>query len=311
MLSNFNAGVDHVISCIPGLPPTSCYDFPSFVQVEDISDYEFQYFMRQIARVADAERLLVSSFEDLEPHVIKALTKQLNIQAIGPILLLGKEEEKVGGIHHGSEDTSEQWLDKQKVNSVVYIAFGSLANLTLEEVHAIAYGLLQSKQPFIWALREDTVPNVVDPLPPGFRQSIVAQGLIMTWTQQRRLLKHPAIGAFLTHCGWGSTLESVCMGVPLICWPLYGDQLLNCNLLVDQWQAGIRLAPKLPNRRKSLLSTHVESAIVTIINSPIYRQNMSKLQNLAKKACGPNGNSKTNLQGLIHYLHMLLKDAPQ
>jgi UDP:flavonoid glycosyltransferase YjiC (YdhE family) len=279
------------------------------MQVEDVTDYEFQYFMRQITRVADAERLLVASFDDLEPRVIEALSKQLRVQAVGPVILHRKEEEEAptGLLPNTTDDPLQQWLDKQELNSVIYIAFGSLANLTLQEVHAIAYGLVQSKQPFIWALREGTVPNIDDPLPHDFRQSTEAQGLVVKWAQQRQILKHPAIAAFLTHCGWGSTLESICMGVPLVCWPLYGDQLLNCNLLVDQWQAGIRLAPSLPNRRKSLTPEHVESAIVTIINSPAYRSNMIKLQTLAKKACDANGKSANNLRDLVHDLHALAK----
>ncbi|KAJ3706347.1 hypothetical protein LUZ61_010052 [Rhynchospora tenuis] len=43
---------------------------------------------------------------------------------------------------------------------------------------------------------------------------------------------HKSIGAFLSHCGWNSVLESLNSGVPIIGWPLGGDQPFNVTILV-------------------------------------------------------------------------------
>lgn len=51
------------------------------------------------------------------------------------------------------------------------------------------------------------------------------------WAQQMRILKHPAIGGFFSHCGWNSTLEAVCAGVPILGWPFKAEQHLNCRLV--------------------------------------------------------------------------------
>lgn len=296
----FKEGESDIIRCVPGLPPTKRTEFPSFLQVEDPLDFEFQYFMRQIARVVEADRLLVASFHDLEAQVLQILATKLNIQPIGPLFLQG--------FHDDVEvDPCETWLDEQPPNSVIYIAFGTLANLEEHEVHAIAGGLELSKHSFLWALREDTVSGVPNPLPPGFKGT--SNGLVVTWTQQKRILKHPSVGAFLTHCGWGSTLEAICTGVPLLCWPLYGDQLLNCNLLVEQWQVGVKIAPGLANRRQSLTRDHVASAITTIMSSSTYRLNMTNLQALAKYACGLDGSSQRNFLQLVNDLHTLSQGA--
>ena len=42
-----------------------------------------------------------------------------------------------------------------------------------------------------------------------------------------RILAHASTGAFLSHCGWNSVLESLWHGVPVVGWPLIGDQLFD------------------------------------------------------------------------------------
>ncbi|KAF8650103.1 hypothetical protein HU200_064077 [Digitaria exilis] len=39
------------------------------------------------------------------------------------------------------------------------------------------------------------------------------------------VLGHPATAEFVTHCGWNSTLEAITAGVPMLCWPLYAEQM--------------------------------------------------------------------------------------
>ena len=67
------------------------------------------------------------------------------------------------------------------------------------------------------------------------------RGLIVSWAPQLEVLAHPAVAAFLTHCGWNSVLESLSMGggVPMLCWPDMADQMVNRRLLVDVWRVGL------------------------------------------------------------------------
>lgn len=65
------------------------------------------------------------------------------------------------------------------------------------------------------------------------------RGYIVDWGPQEEVLAHWAIGGFLTHSGWNSTLESVTAGVPMICWPCFGDRQLNSRFVEDVWKLGL------------------------------------------------------------------------
>ncbi|KAG0587944.1 hypothetical protein KC19_2G203500 [Ceratodon purpureus] len=67
----------------------------------------------------------------------------------------------------------------------------------------------------------------------GFTNRVGGRAMLINgWAPQPQILTHHAIGAFLTHCGWNSTLKSVCAGVPMLCWPFFADQNVNARLKV-------------------------------------------------------------------------------
>ncbi|EFJ16367.1 hypothetical protein SELMODRAFT_421853 [Selaginella moellendorffii] len=58
----------------------------------------------------------------------------------------------------------------------------------------------------------------------------------VSWAPQLKVLKHPSVGAFLTHCGWNSLLETIVAGVSVLGWPFLDEQPLNCVLAVEHWK---------------------------------------------------------------------------
>ncbi|CDP05662.1 unnamed protein product [Coffea canephora] len=52
-------------------------------------------------------------------------------------------------------------------------------------------------------------------------------GKIVRWVPQLAVLSHPAMGGFVSHCGWNSILESIWCGMPIATWPLFAEQQLH------------------------------------------------------------------------------------
>nr|GEX04016.1 UDP-glycosyltransferase 89B1-like [Tanacetum cinerariifolium] len=79
-------------------------------------------------------------------------------------------------------------------------------------------------------------------IPSGFKDRVADRGFIVKgWAPQLAILRHQAVGSFVTHCGWNSTLEGVAAGVMMLTWPMGADQYADAKLLVDQLGVGKRV----------------------------------------------------------------------
>ncbi|CAL9749515.1 unnamed protein product [Musa acuminata subsp. burmannicoides] len=197
----------------------------------------FNYIFNNARATAAADFLLCNSFQELEAPVFAFAP---SIIPIGPVRAAHRPGKLVG--HLWQEDTAcTAWLDGQPPGSVVYVAFGSFTILDRRQFHELALGLELSGRPFLWVVRPDLTDDMADAYPPGFIDRVACKGKMVRWAPQDQVLARPAIGCFISHCGWNSTMEAISNGVPLLCWPYFGDQFVNQTYVCDDWKTGLKM----------------------------------------------------------------------
>ncbi|GLT98898.1 hypothetical protein SLE2022_163720 [Rubroshorea leprosula] len=224
-------------------------------------------------RLRETKGIMVNSFTEIESSPLESLFRSQvgnvpPIFPVGPILNLkgdGHDESSSGEF-----DVIMQWLDNQPPSSVVFLCFGSKGSFSEDQVQEIACALDQSGHRFLWSLRKPQAKGVMSPptdysnfeevLPEGFLKRTAEVGKVIGWTPQVSVLAHPAIGGFVSHCGWNSTLESIWFGVPIAVWPLYAEQQFNAFQMVRE--LGLAVEIKMDYRRDSRLGSK-EPPIVT------------------------------------------------
>lgn len=190
------------------------------------------------------------------------------------------------------------WLDTKPPKSVVYVSFGSMAGLAGKQVEEIAWGLKSSEQNFLWVVREPENQK----LPVEFMNSTGEKGLIVTWCDQLEVLAHPAVGWFVTHCGWNSTLEGLSLGVPMVCLPQRVDQPENAKYVEDMWRVGVE-AKKGEDGivTREELKRCIDEVLAGERNEEI-RNKASTWRELAKRAVSKGGSSDKNIEEFAQVL---------
>ncbi|EXB75354.1 UDP-glycosyltransferase 85A1 [Morus notabilis] len=236
-----------VINSIPGMKDMRLRDFPSFVRTTDPDDIMLNFLDVESQRAKQASAVVLNTFDDLEKDVLDSLSSILPpVYTVGPLALLvnqipDKNVRSIGSNLWKEDPYCLEWLNSKKPSSVVYVNFGSITVMTSEQLVEFAWGLANSQKTFLWIIRPDLVVGDAAIVPPEFVSETKDRGLMPSWCPQEQVLGHPAIGGFLTHCGWNSTIESISCGVPVICWPFFAEQQTNCRYCCRAWGIGMEI----------------------------------------------------------------------
>ncbi|KAL7598576.1 hypothetical protein Lser_V15G21894 [Lactuca serriola] len=229
-------------------------------QVRNRKIDEYKWYLMHVSRLSMATGIFVNTWHDLEPEWLKGIKNEQFFVDIPtpPVYPIGPLTKRIESASDENADVKEvmTWLDRQPKDSVLFVALGSGGTLTNLQLTELALGLELSQQRFILVTRTPSDSAFAafftvgvdsdDPrayLPDGFVERTKEVGLVVSsWAPQVVVLNHPSTGAFLSHCGWNSTLESIKHGVPMIGWPLYAEQRMNATMLSDE----IGVAVKMP-----------------------------------------------------------------
>ncbi|KAF5202039.1 Glycosyltransferase [Thalictrum thalictroides] len=296
-----NGYLDKPVDFIQGLKDIRLRDLSSFFY--DGNDDLQNIFCREITKAPKASAILINTFDTLESDVLDAM-KSLQIPAVypvGPLQLLeeqipNKELRKFQFNLLKEHTECLEWLDTKQPNSVVYVSFGSLSVMTRDQLIELAWGLANSKHPFLWVIRPDLVIGEAAVLPPEFMEETADRCMITGWCPQEKVLCHSSTGGFLTHSGWNSTLDTMCGGIPIISCPFFGDQQTNCRNACVHWATGMEMI------NKNVRRDDVEVMVRELMEGEKGKQMKTKAMDWKKSAiesAKPGGSSYVNIDKVV------------
>ncbi|KAJ4967703.1 hypothetical protein NE237_014404 [Protea cynaroides] len=295
-----NGYYDTPIDWIPGMKDIRLKDLPTFTRKCDPNDFMLGFMGQEALDCLQASAIILNTFDDLEFEVLSAIAfKYAHIYTIGPLPMLDrhilKNEMNLGTSLWKEDSKCLKWLDEMELNSVLYVNFGSITFMTNQHLIEFAWGLANSKHPFLWIVRPDVVIGESAILPEDFIEETKDRGLLASWCPQERVLSHSSVGGFLTHCGWNSTTESICGGVPILCWPFFAEQQPNCRYACTTWGIGMEIG-------NDVKREEVQTLIKDLLEGEkgnTMRKNVSEWKEKAEAATQQGGSSYSNFDRLI------------
>jgi len=298
-----NGYLDIKLDFIPGLQNFRLKDLLDLIRTTDPNDVMVQFLIEAADRFHRASAVVFNTYDELESDVMNVLYSMFpSLYTIGPLhSFLNQSSQSHPLASLGSnlwkEDTKcLEWLESNEPMSVVYVNFGSVTVMTPQQLLEFAWGLADSKKPFLWIMRPDLVIGGSFILSSEFANEISDRGLIASWCPQEQVLSHPSIGGFLTHCGWNSTIESICAGVPMLCWPNFADQATNCRYICNEWEIGMEIDTNV--KRKEV--ENLVNELMVGEKGKKMRQKAMELKTKAEENISPGGCSYMNLDKLIN-----------
>ncbi|CAL1375485.1 unnamed protein product [Linum trigynum] len=283
-----------ILRALPGLPPLKSEDLPSLVSKFGTYPAIFGALVGQFSNIDEADWVFCNSVYELENEAADWLSKRLpKFTTIGPTVpsmyldkRLKADVDYGFSIFKPSNELCMNWLGNKPNGSVVYVSFGSLASLGSAQMEELFWGLNNSGHYFLWVVRKTEEAK----LPKNYCFN-PEKGLIVSWCSQLEVLASGAVGCFVTHCGWNSTLEGLSLGVPMVAMPQWTDQPTNAKFTRDVWGMGVRAED---GENGLVMREEVERCVKEVMEGEKgveIRRNGDKWKNVMKDAVSEGGSS--------------------
>ncbi|GFS45903.1 UDP-glucosyltransferase 74F2 [Actinidia rufa] len=290
---------------LPGLPLLELEDMPSFIYVHGSYPAYFEMVLSQFSNVDEANFVLVNTFYKLEDKVVDSMSKVSPLMTIGPTIPSFYLDNRVQNdvdyglnLFHLDPSICFEWLSNKPKRSIVYVSFGSMANLSVEQMEELAWGFKASNCYFLWVVRDSEKAKI----PKDFIEETSDKGLIVGWGPQLELLASEVVGCFFSHSGWNSTIEALSLGVPMVVMPQWTDQTTNAKFVQDVWKVGIRVRV---GEKGIVWREEVETCIREVMEGEKgkeLKKNAMKWKDLAKEAVSEGGTSDKDIDDFVNKL---------
>ncbi|KAI7736877.1 hypothetical protein M8C21_014418 [Ambrosia artemisiifolia] len=275
-----------------------------------------EVFERMLVAEKDAIGIVVNSFEELEPKYVKELAKAKDkkVWCVGPVSLCNKslqDRAERGNKAAINAQDCLKWLDTKEFGSVIYICLGSLSYASTEQAIELGLGLESSNMPYLWFIRHPSEEFEEWLSKEGYEERIEGRGLVVRgWAPQILILSHQAVGGFVTHCGWNSTLEGISAGIPMVTWPQFGEQFLNERFITNVLRIGVRIGMEVPvlfnkldESKEIVKRDNIKEAIKSLMKNDeegeARRKRSKVFAAMAKSAIEEGGSSQCNMTLMI------------
>ncbi|CAN6374755.1 unnamed protein product [Urochloa humidicola] len=255
-------------------------------------DTTLHEFAEATAHSRKARALVFNTAASLEgPALAHIAPRMRDVFAVGPLHAMPSRSRAPASSLWSEDDGCMAWLDSQADRSVVYVSLGSLAVISHEQFAELVAGLVEADM--VEASRDAALQETA-----AAAGGDDGKARVVAWAPQRDVLRHRAVGCFLTHAGWNSTLEAVAEGVPMVCWPSFGDQLINSRLVGAVWGNGLDM--------KDVCERDiVERMVREAMESDAIRSSAQALARVVRQDVGDGGSSAREFQRLVRFIEEL------
>ncbi|XP_011071831.1 UDP-glycosyltransferase 90A1-like [Sesamum indicum] len=281
----------------PGLTLTRNDFDPPYNDIEPSGPY-VEFMAEQMAAAAMSHGIIVNSFYELEQCYADYWNKKIGPKnlCVGPLCM-----EAAAPTQALEKPSYTQFLDGKLAEGepVLYVAFGTQAEVSAEQLQEIAAGLEQSQVSFLWTLK----PKGLEFLQ-KFEERVKSRGIVVKdWVDQQQILRHEGVKGFLSHCGWNSVMESICAGVPILALPFMAEQHMNARFVAEEACVGLRIMPSSGSVRGFVAAEEVERKVRELMmgveKGAEVRKKVEEYRDAACDAVKEGGSSTRTLDMLI------------
>ncbi|KAH9941745.1 uncharacterized protein BXZ73DRAFT_41634 [Epithele typhae] len=235
----------HILIRVPGYEPMYKYE----VQPQKV--HATNSYRLPDSHLVDSAWKMVDGVVSIVPQSFDATSARNNsawmsqrgakIYYVGPVLPVGSRRAATELASVPNSDRIQVFLSSVMKShgskSVLYISFGLFQWPTDEEKLLTVLDVIVEKRiPFILSHPPLELSDQVRKRIDGYELALAAREC-----PQRYILKHPATGWFLTHCGTSSLIEATHAGVPVICWPFTAIDAFNAVHMAENNRAAYEL----------------------------------------------------------------------